>query len=384
MLENQVTGHYRRDTWIALSLGIIGALLYGLTVFQADYFGLMKRGENGQLAIQMLDEMRRPIFELKRAELHLRQSVDKAAAISDINNTIEKGRHQLSKYLQFVKYNEVLHKRVARLEVTHEAWASLELELVRKMADKENWIEDGELYVLVNRNTSAFLEMLDVLGDGENPIHADIEAGTAAVRGLLASSIAFVVYLFGIAFWREWWRRREDRRHYENDLRLNRMAYTDSLTGLPNRIQLGDRFAMAIASARRYDHRLGILYLDLDGFKEVNDEMGHEAGDAILKEVAQRLQKCSRDNDTVARLGGDEFVLICTNMRDAADARLLAEKVEAVLGQPYELYGKPVALRGSIGIAVFPDDGEQPEQLLKYADVEMYKAKHKNKLNDAE
>jgi len=380
----QNTDQYPRDALIAIGLAILGALAYGFTVVHYDYFRAMKRGENGQLAIQMLDEMRRPIFELKRAELHLRQSVDKVSAISDINNTIEKGRHQLSEYLQFAKYDEVLQKSVARLEVSYEAWASLELELVRKVADKGNWIEGGELYALVNRNTSAFLEVLDVLGDGENPIHADIDAGAAAVRGLLVSSIAFVVYLIGIAFWREWWRRREDRRRYENDLLLNRMAYTDSLTGLPNRIRLDDRFAMAIASAQRYDHRLGILYLDLDGFKAVNDEMGHEAGDAVLKEVAQRLQKCSRDTDTVARLGGDEFVLLCTNMRDASDARLIADKVEAVLGQPFELYGKPVALRGSIGIAVFPDDGEQPEQLLKYADVEMYKAKRKNKLNDAE
>jgi len=202
--------------------------------------------------------------------------------------------------------------------------------------------------------------VMDVLGDGEKPIHHDIDAGAAAVRGLLVSSLTFIAYLIAVAFWREWVRHRRERLRYESDLRLHRLAHMDSLTGLANRVLLEDRFSVAIAAARRYRHRLGILYLDLDGFKEVNDKMGHEAGDSVLKEVALRLQKHTRDMETVARVGGDEFVVLTTNLRDIADARVVADKLQAALNQPFELRGKPYPLRASIGIAIFPDDGEQP------------------------
>ena len=134
---------------------------------------------------------------------------------------------------------------------------------------------------------------------------------------------------------------------------------------------------------RRYGHRLGILYLDLDGLKQVNDKMGHEAGDSVLKEVALRLQKHTREMETVARVGGDEFVVLATNLRDRADARVVADKLKAALNQPFELRGKPYPLRASIGIAIFPDDGEQPLQLLKHADAVMYEAKRMTKLDDA-
>jgi diguanylate cyclase (GGDEF)-like protein len=157
----------------------------------------------------------------------------------------------------------------------------------------------------------------------------------------------------------------------------------DSLTGLANRVLLDDRFSIAIAAARRYGHRIGILYLDLDGFKEVNDGMGHEAGDSVLKEVALRLKQHTREMDTVARVGGDEFVVLITNLRDTADARVTADKLQAALNQPFELRGKPYPLRASMGIAIFPDDGEQPVQLLKHADAAMYDTKRMTKLNDA-
>ena len=382
-----LTDQHRRDTWITLWLGILGVVLYGSTVFQYDYFRVLKRGENGQAAIQMLDQMRRPFLELKQAELRLLQSAGERSAISGIESAIHDGRQTLSEYLERASYNEEVRKEVVQLAASYEAWVSLELKLVRMKAllasGPGTWTEHGELDALVHRNSSAFLTVMDVLGDGEKPLHHDIHAGAVAVHGLQASSLTFIAYLIAVAFWREWLRHRRERLRYESDLRLHRLAHMDSLTGLANRVLLEDRFSIAIAAARRYGHRLGILYLDLDGLKQVNDKMGHEAGDSVLKEVALRLQKHTREMETVARVGGDEFVVLATNLRDRADARVVADKLKAALNQPFELRGKPYPLRASIGIAIFPDDGEQPLQLLKHADAVMYEAKRMTKLDDA-
>jgi diguanylate cyclase (GGDEF)-like protein len=387
MTAKQVTGPSGTETWIALWLVILGALLYGFTVFQYDYFRVLKRGENGQTAIQMLDRMRRPFLELKQAELRLLQSAGESSAISGIESAIHDGRNKLSEYRDIASYNEEVRKAVVRLAASYEAWVPLELELVRRRAflaaGSSSWTEHGELDALVHRSSSAFLTVMDVLGDGEKPLHEDIDAGAAAVRGLLLSSLTFIAYLIAVGFWREWVKRRQERLRYESDLRLHRLAHMDSLTGLANRVLLDDRISVAIAAAHRYSHRLGILYLDLDGFKQVNDELGHDAGDCVLKEVALRLQKHTREMDTVARVGGDEFVVVTTNLRDAADARVAANKLQAALNQPFELRGKSYPLRASIGIAIFPDDGKQPAQLLKHADDAMYETKRMTKLNAA-
>jgi len=200
-----LTDQHRRDTWIVLSLVILGALLYGFTVFQYDYFRMLKRGENGQAAIQMLDEMRSPFLELKQAELRLLQSAGESSAISGIESAIHDGRQTLSEYLELASYNEEVRKRVVSLQASYEAWVSLELELVRVRAflaaGPGMWTEHAELAVLVHRNSSAFLTVMDVLADGEKPIHHDIHAGAAAVRGLLASSLTFIAYLIAVAFW---------------------------------------------------------------------------------------------------------------------------------------------------------------------------------------
>ena len=385
MMAKQVTGQHGRDTWITLWLVILGAVLYGFTVFQYDYFRVLKRGQNGQVAIQMLDQMRRPFLALKKAELRLLESAGESSAISGIESAIHDGRQKLSEYLEFASYNEEVRKEVVQLEASYEAWVSLELELVRRRAflaaGPGMWTGHGELGALVHRNSSAFLTVMEVLGDGEKPIHHDTDAGVAAVRGLQASSLTFIAYLIAMVFWREWVKRRQERLRYESDLRLHRLAHMDSLTGLANRVLLEDRLSVAIAAARRYGHRVGIVYLDLDGFKEVNDKMGHETGDSVLKEVALRLQKHTREMDTVARVGGDEFVVLTTNLRNMADARVVADKLQAALNQPFELRGKPYPLRASMGIAIFPDDGEQPAQLLKHADDAMYETKRMTKLN---
>ena len=134
MRTKQVTGQHGRDTWTALWLVILGALFYGFTVFQYDYFRVLKRGENGQAAIEMLDQMRRPFLALKQAELRLLQSAGASSAISGIESAIHDGRQKLSEYLELASYNEEVRKEVVSLEANYEAWVSLELELVRRRA----------------------------------------------------------------------------------------------------------------------------------------------------------------------------------------------------------------------------------------------------------
>ena len=378
-MARQKTSQHGRDTWIAVSLVILGALIYGFTVFRYDHFQTLERGENGQAAIQTLDQMRRPFLALKQAELHLLQSGGEASAVSGIESAVHDGHRKLSEYLDLAGYNEELRKKVVQLQTSYEAWVSLEWELVRRMeflrASPNALAQHVALDTLVHRNSSAFLTVMDLLGDGEIPIHHDIDAGATSVRGLLVSSLTFIAYLISVGFWREWVKRRRERLRYEHDLRLHRLAHMDSLTGLANRVLLDDRLSIAIAAARRYGHRLGVLYLDLDGFKKVNDELGHEAGDSVLKEVATRLQKQVREMDTAARVGGDEFVILLANLRDTADARVVAGKLQAVLNQPFSLLGRSYRLGASIGIGIFPDDGEQPAQILKHADAAMYEAK---------
>ena len=384
MTAKQVTGQHGRETWLALWAVFLGALLYVGTVFLYDYFPAMKRGENGQAAIQMLDQMRRPFLALKQAEIRLLQSAGESPGIE---NAIQDGRRTLSQYLELASYNEEVRKKVVRLKASYGAWVALELKLVRTRellaADPSMRSVHAELDALVIKNATAFLAVMEVLGQGEKPIHHDIDTGTAAVHGLLVSSLTFIAYLIAVAFWLEWVKHRQVRLRYESNIRLQHLVHTDSLTGLANSILLYERISIAIAAARRYGHRLGILYFYLDGFKGVNDELGHKAGDSVLKEVALRLQKHIREMDTAARVGEDEFVVVTTNVRDMANACFVADKLQAALNQPYELHGKPCPLQASIGIAMFPDDGEQPEQLLKHADIAIYEAKRMTKLSAA-
>jgi diguanylate cyclase (GGDEF)-like protein/PAS domain S-box-containing protein len=157
--------------------------------------------------------------------------------------------------------------------------------------------------------------------------------------------------------------------------KLAQLAQYDALTGLPNRALFRDRLEHAVARARREGSLMALAFIDLDRFKEVNDTLGHAAGDAMLRAVAQRLLGCLRDSDTVARLAGDEFTVILEELRSAADVPLVAQKVMAALEQPVEHEGREFAVTASLGFALFPDDGEDAETLLRHADAAMYQGK---------
>ncbi len=155
---------------------------------------------------------------------------------------------------------------------------------------------------------------------------------------------------------------------------LEHQASHDALTGLPNRALFGDRMAQAISYAQRYGHGLGVVFIDLDNFKLVNDSMGHLSGDELLCSVATRLRTCIRDSDTVARLGGDEFLLLLPDADATAIVALLQRVLEAVAA-PIALGKQVFTVTCSIGVSVYPIDGTEAQQLLKHADIAMYRAK---------
>ncbi len=158
---------------------------------------------------------------------------------------------------------------------------------------------------------------------------------------------------------------------------LARLAHHDTLTGLPNRKLLDDRLQQALERAKRHGHQVAVLYLDLDGFKKLNDTLGHEAGDLALREIAHRLQSLVRQTDTVARIGGDEFVLLAADFEEPAlqGAQTLARRCVEAIGQPLQLANADTVIGASVGIAL-GSGGETPQDLLAAADKAMYQAKH--------
>ncbi len=162
--------------------------------------------------------------------------------------------------------------------------------------------------------------------------------------------------------------------------RLKHMAQYDDLTGLPNRGLLYDRLKMALTRTRREQGQMSVLYLDLNNFKQVNDSLGHAAGDELLQEVANRLRQCVRDLDTVARMGGDEFVVLLENIQLPEHASNMAKKIRSAISQPIKIVGCSLCILPSIGIALYPDHGNEAQQLLRYADEAMYFEK-KNSYN---
>lgn len=149
----------------------------------------------------------------------------------------------------------------------------------------------------------------------------------------------------------------------------------DPLTALPNRNQLNDRLSAGLQQAERAGEKLAVLFVDLDGFKAVNDRHGHSMGDRVLGRMAQRLANSVRGYDTVARIGGDEFVILLSHLAERAQAERVAENLSRALARPISIDGRNLQVGASIGVATYPDDGDTPERLLHTADAAMYRAK---------
>jgi diguanylate cyclase (GGDEF)-like protein/PAS domain S-box-containing protein len=162
---------------------------------------------------------------------------------------------------------------------------------------------------------------------------------------------------------------------------MSQLAQHDPLTGLPNRVLLNDRLLQAISLAMRQDKQLAVMFVDLDGFKRINDSLGHDLGDKLLQSVAKRLVNCVRRTDTVSRLGGDEFVVLLSQVEHEEDAATSARKILRTLAAPHRIDYKNLDISASIGVSTYPSDGSDAENLLNKADTAMYEAKKRGRNN---
>ncbi len=165
----------------------------------------------------------------------------------------------------------------------------------------------------------------------------------------------------------------------QSQSQLEHLAHHDSLTNLPNRLLFEDRLQHAISQSKRQERQLAVLFLDLDRFKNINDTLGHAMGDELLKEVAKRLQSILRDGDTAARLGGDEFTVLVENLEDPSQAAVVASKIQESFKTPYKIAGRELHVTTSIGISIYPEDGQTVADLTKNADAAMYQAKEQGR-----
>ena len=205
------------------------------------------------------------------------------------------------------------------------------------------------------------------------PLHAELFAFEALLVAMITGlSLQTVAHLYYSAVL-----------HHTAKHDLAQLARSDALTGLPNRLLLRERFRESSAAAARADARLAVHFIDLDGFKAINDGHGHPAGDSVLQQVARRLETIVRDDDTVARLGGDEFIVLQTDVSHAGEAEMLARRIIKRLSEAYEVDGQSMRISASAGIAMTPDYGFDLEQLLACADAALYRSKTagKNRLN---
>ena len=169
--------------------------------------------------------------------------------------------------------------------------------------------------------------------------------------------------------------------HKHVDETIKHLAYYDSLSDLPNRMLFNDRLTMELARAHRNQQKVGVLLLDLDRFKEVNDTLGHSMGDKLLQAVGERLTSLLRKSDTVARLGGDEYILLLPEIAGIEDATKIAQRILETIRKPFVLDGHELHIATSIGIAIYPSDGEDADTLVKHADIAMYHAKNHGRGN---
>ncbi len=232
--------------------------------------------------------------------------------------------------------------------------------------------------------TASFKAFISFLVTAMIPMVARIFFLEVSLNIAMGSVVTILMAISAISGWRLNKQAKKGlQRHYQRDraeATIEFQAYHDSLTGLPNRRLLVDRLGQEISRCRRHNYLAAVLFIDIDRFKTINDSLGHSAGDALLREVAERLKSKVRKEDTAARLGGDEFVIVLSalDLEDAPAARRtqrLAEKIRAILSQPYEVEGRVLHTTPSIGIALFPVDSADADEILKQADIAMYRAK---------
>jgi diguanylate cyclase (GGDEF)-like protein/PAS domain S-box-containing protein len=234
-----------------------------------------------------------------------------------------------------------------------------------------------ELQLVTRAVPARLLKMADTVkrhGEYHFPLKIDGDDGTCfyegrvtGIRDRLDRLAGFVMMLRDVT---------EGKRYEE---KIRHLAYHDALTGLPNRVLLGDRVSQALAQASRNGNRGALMILDLDNFKDTNDTFGHSIGDLLLQSVSARLKELVRKSDTVSRMGGDEFVLLFSSITSQEGADFIARKIVKAFSKPFDCAGQNLQITTSIGISIFPDDGVDEETLLKKADIALYQAKEQGR-----
>lgn len=246
---------------------------------------------------------------------------------------------------------------------------------------KTSPIDGEERFMTIRRLSSFPVAIIAGLSRAEQLKVADRHAEIYIIRTAVAN--VFFLAIMGL-LWRmsaklaaSRQQARETRRAYEQE--LTRMAFYDGLTGLPNRSLFSSLLKNAIHQARRANEKVAVLFLDIDHFKQINDTLGHAAGDKLLQEFAERLKCHVRESDIVARISGDEFVAILPNVKRGEDAVIVGNKLIAAVDRPFEAIGKTFSVTVSVGISLFPNDGTDEDTLLRHADEAMYVAKAQGK-----
>jgi diguanylate cyclase (GGDEF)-like protein/PAS domain S-box-containing protein len=323
---------------------------------------VVRRGAYGYLVMGRLDR-----YWLPRT---LQHAIERKLAEEALFGEIERGKITLNAIADAVLTTD-LSGRVISLNAVAETmtgWSQVEaagrpLEDVLQMVDGATRERADEPFrrAILGQHREKFLSH-DVLirRDGfESPIE-DLAAPIHDRRGLVTGAV--------IVF-RDLSASRETSRH------MSHLASHDALTDLPNRLLLHDRLGRALTLARRHERGLAVIFLDVDHFKYINDSLGHALGDQLLQAVGRDVTMCVRSSDTVSRQGGDEFVVVLAELEHAADAALGAQKIMAAVARPHQIAGHELHVTASLGISVYPDDGEDAETLMQNADIAMYHAK---------
>ena len=284
----------------------------------------------------------------------------------------EKNLRESEDRFRFMLENSPIAVRIANLATDQVVFANQRYaELIDSVRDKVLGVNPRQYYA----NTKEYSDIVERLGKGERVTNRLVEllipGDHSETKWVLASYMqleyqneqAILGWFYDIS----------DRKAIEEQVR--QLAHYDQLTGLPNRSLFSDRLQQALAIAKRDDAHMAIMFIDLDKFKPINDTLGHDVGDLLLGEVAQRIQRCLRESDTVARIGGDEFIVLLPRIEGERDASRLAEKIRHALNQPFELAGRSLSVSSSTGIALYPEHGSEKDELIKNADIAMYHAK---------
>ncbi|MEW6094421.1 MAG: diguanylate cyclase [Chloroflexota bacterium] len=338
-----------------MPLGIVG--LYSGTA-QSQPMALEARTNLGLQIEQLTSELNRETAERQRAETALRDSENRFRSI--VQNAAD-AIIIFDSQENILFWNQAAEKMFGYsiYETTGRQFASM-------MAERFHQVYRQETEkVIATGQVSQIGKMVEITGlrrdNSEIPLELSLSSWKTK-EGILFTAIL-----------------RDLTERKRNEQMLQHLATYDSLTNLPNRLLFLDRLSHAVNSAERHSRRMAVIFLDLDGFKTVNDSFGHENGDRVLEETSRRLTGCLRKSDTIGRLGGDEFAILLENVTGLEDTTIVVKKIIRAIQLPYTVSGQQIHLTVSLGISFYPEDGKDPQSLLRAADAAMYIIKEHGK-----